>query len=236
MSSYLLKLNLSIFFLLVLFFIAQPLALQASSDFDGDGYIDEEEVAHGYSPYNPLPVKFEQSDMDGDGLSDYWEREFKTDPFLVDTDKDGYNDYQEIDQGFDPLATTSKRLSVGLEIDLKSQTMTYYLDSHPWKNWTVSTGRPGMFTPTGSFAIVNKSLKPWSKAYGLWMPYWLGLGGPGLRNGSIGIHELPVWPGGYREGENHLGQPVSHGCIRLGMGPAQYLYERVEVGTSVIIK
>lgn len=236
MNSYLLKLNSFIYFVLILFFIAQPLSLRAGYDFDGDGYTDEEEIANGYSPYNPEPIKFEQSDMDGDGLNDYWEREFKTDPFLADTDKDGYDDYQEIDKGFDPLSATGQRLAVSLEIDLKSQTMTYFLDNHPWQKWSVSTGRPGMSTPLGNFSIVNKSPKPWSKSYGLWMPYWLGLGGPGLRNGIIGIHELPVWPGGYREGENHLGQPVSHGCIRLGMGPAQYLYERAEVGTPVIIK
>ena len=59
------------------------------------------------------------------------------------------------------------------------------------------------------------------------MPYWLGLGG------GIGIHELPIWPNGYREGENHLGTPVSHGCIRLGLKNAVYIYERVTPGISV---
>jgi lipoprotein-anchoring transpeptidase ErfK/SrfK len=88
-----------------------------------------------------------------------------------------------------------------------------------------------MPTPRGTFKISNKSKKAWSKAYGLWMPYWLG-----LNKGRIGIHELPIWPSGYREGAGHLGKPISHGCIRLGIGPAQYLYERVATGTEVIIK
>ena len=61
------------------------------------------------------------------------------------------------------------------------------------------------------------------KAYGLWMPFWLG-----LDRGRIGIHELPVWPSGYREGEDHLGKAVSHGCIRLGVGSASiYLIELI---------
>ena len=62
------------------------------------------------------------------------------------------------------------------------------------------------------------------------MPYWLGMG-----TGRFGFHELPIWPSGYREGENHLGIAVSHGCIRLGIGPAEFLYNWVEVGTPVVI-
>jgi lipoprotein-anchoring transpeptidase ErfK/SrfK len=56
-----------------------------------------------------------------------------------------------------------------------------------------------------------------------------------LGTGSFGLHELPIWPNGYREGQDHLGIPVSHGCIRLGVGPAQFLYNWAEVGTPVII-
>jgi lipoprotein-anchoring transpeptidase ErfK/SrfK len=32
-----------------------------------------------------------------------------------------------------------------------------------------------------------------------------------------------------------LGIPVSHGCVRLGIGPAKQVYEWTEVGTPVII-
>ena len=49
------------------------------------------------------------------------------------------------------------------------------------------------------------------------------------------IHELPYWPGGYREGEEHLGIPVSHGCVRVGMGAAQNVYNFADIGTLVII-
>ena len=46
---------------------------------------------------------------------------------------------------------------------------------------------------------------------------------------------LPYWPSGYREGTNHLGIPVSHGCVRLGIGPAKTLYDWAEIGTTVAI-
>lgn len=43
-------------------------------------------------------------DSDGDGLSDFDEREKGTDPYNIDTDGDGYSDNQEIAGGYDPLA------------------------------------------------------------------------------------------------------------------------------------
>jgi len=60
------------------------------------------------------------------------------------------------------------------------------------------------------------------------MPYWLGLSAAG-----IGIHELPEWGKGKKESAADLGKAVSHGCIRLGVGPAKKLYDWAEVGTEV---
>jgi len=54
-------------------------------------------------------------------------------------------------------------------------------------------------------------------------------------NGPDYIHELPYWPNGYREGENHLGVKVSHGCVRLGIGPAKYVFDWAEIGTPVYV-
>jgi lipoprotein-anchoring transpeptidase ErfK/SrfK len=216
-----------------LFLIGQSVFAAADSnsvDSDADGYIDTEEIAHNYSPFSAEAVKADKSDLDSDGLSDYWEYQFKTDPAKADTDGDGYSDFKEIDGGFDPLSTSTKKLSRRIEINLKKQTLTYYVADQPWKKFSVSTGKASMPTPAGKYKIINKVPKAWSKAYQLWMPYWMGLG-----TGSFGIHELPLWPSGYREGESHLGKPVSHGCVRLGIGPAKYLYERVDVGTEVNI-
>ncbi len=202
-----------------------------SIDTDNDGYSDFQEIVAGYSPFNLQPVMLKDSDVDGDGLSDYFELLFETDPFNIDTDGDGYNDYVEIDYAYNPLSPEAKKLPQKVEIDLKSQTLLYYVNGHLWQAFTVSTGKPSMPTPTGEFTIVNKIKKAWSQAYGLWMPFWLG-----LDRGRIGIHELPVWPNGYREGENHLGKAVSHGCIRLGVGPAEYLFNRLDVGMKIFIK
>lgn len=88
-----------------------------------------------------------------------------------------------------------------------------------------------MWTPTGEFKVHNKNPRAWSRTYGLYMPYWMAF----VPSGKYGIHELPEWPGGYKEGANHLGTPVSHGCVRLGVGSAKAVYEWAEVGTPIVI-
>jgi lipoprotein-anchoring transpeptidase ErfK/SrfK len=54
-------------------------------------------------------------------------------------------------------------------------------------------------------------------------------------DGKYGLHELPEWPNGYKEGASHLGIPVSHGCVRLGVGAAVRVFNWVEIGTPVVI-
>jgi len=220
---------LFVFLLVSVFFEGETVF--ASLDTDNDGYSDEEEIRAGYSPYNKDRIKSGLSDVDGDGVSDYFEYLYKTNPFSPDTDDDGYSDFLEIDNAFNPLSNKPEKLSVRTEINLDKQTMSFFVASIKWREFKVSTGKPSMPTPTGEFRVTSKIENAWSRTYGLWMPFWLG-----LDRGGIGIHELPVWPGGYREGENHLGQAVSHGCIRLGVGAAQYIYNHLQIGDMVVIK
>ena len=116
-----------------------------------------------------------------------------------------------------------------IDISLSSQLLTIFEGTNQLGQYQVSTGKPSMPTPTGLRSVVDKNPRAWSSPYGLWMPWWNGIGG------GMGIHELPEWPGGYKEGENHLGTPVSHGCIRLGVGPAQTVYNWADIGTPVYI-
>lgn len=201
-----------------------------NSDTDGDSYSDFEEINTGFSPHNPAAIKLLDSDLDADGLSDAWEIKFKSNPTKFDSDGDGFGDGDEVEAGFDPVKSEGAKLDVSLRVDLSTQTMDYLLNGFVWKSFLVSTGKVSTPTLKGSFEILNKIERAWSKSYGLWMPYWMGINSPG-----IGIHELPVWPNGYREGEDHLGTPVSHGCIRLGLNSALYIYEHVEPKTKVLI-
>ena len=118
-----------------------------------------------------------------------------------------------------------------IDINLNSQIMTIFENGTVLDSYVISSGKKGMETPKGSFKIENKAPRPWSKAYGLFMPNWMAI----VASGKIGIHELPEWPGGYKEGQNHLGTPVSHGCVRLGVGASKKVYDWAEIGTPVVV-
>lgn len=126
-----------------------------------------------------------------------------------------------------PQITTGKYIDINLE----TQIMTTFQDGQLLDSYLISSGKRGMDTPKGQMQIYNKARRAYSKAYGLYMPYWMAIEADGKR----GLHELPEWPGGYKEGVNHLGIPVSHGCVRLGVGPAETVYNWAEIGTPVII-
>lgn len=126
-----------------------------------------------------------------------------------------------------PQITTGKYIDISLEF----QNLVIFEDGKALSAHLISSGKRRMETPQGEFRIENKTPRAWSKKYGLFMPYWMAF----LPSGQMGIHELPEWPGGYKEGRNHLGIPVSHGCVRLGIGDAKEVYEWAEIGTPVII-
>ncbi len=117
-----------------------------------------------------------------------------------------------------------------IEIDLSKQTLAAFEGSNQYMTARVSTGKWSMPTPTGTFSINNKNPRAYSRRYGLYMPWWMSFIGS-----EYGLHELPEWPNGTKEGESHLGTPVSHGCVRLGRGSAEQLYNWAQVGTIVYI-
>ena len=118
-----------------------------------------------------------------------------------------------------------------IDINLSSQMLSLFQDGALLDSYPVSTGRIGMETPRGTHAIANKSPRAWSRKYGVFLPYWMAI----TPNGVFGIHELPENPSGDREGANDLGIPVSHGCVRLDIGPAERVYNWAEIGTPVVV-
>jgi len=197
-------------------------------DTDGDGYNDSIELIFGFSPHNREAVTLDFNDYDQDGLTDRMELNFGTDLSQADTDGDGYTDGDEVLHAYDPLNRAVVKLEKRIEIDTTNQKMSNFLGGVRMNTYIISSGVNNS-TPRGHYTVVNKNPKAWS-SYGLWMPWWMG-----LDRGGIGIHELPVWPSGYVEGEDHLGKPVSHGCIRLGKVNSEYLYEWTPIGTKVFI-
>ena len=90
-------------------------------DTDGDGYSDQKEIKNNYSPYNSKAVKLDKNDADKDGLNDSLELKFKTDPLNPDSDSDGYKDGEVVYWGYNPLSSSTKKLSQQIIINLKTQ-------------------------------------------------------------------------------------------------------------------
>jgi hypothetical protein len=103
----------------------------------------------------------------------------------------------------------------------------------------IATGMAAYPTPTGNFRIVTKQRNPW------WYPPaadWAkgakpvppGPGNPlgtrwmGLNVGAVGIHGTPD--------AASIGYSASHGCIRMRISNAEWLFERVRIGTPVFIR
>src|SRR3989338_7758665 len=115
-------------------------------------------------------------------------------------------------------------------IDLSEQKLKYFRDGFAIFDESISSGTDFYPTPVGQYQILSKSPLAYSYTYGLYMPFWMNF------YANYGIHELPYWPSGYREGESHLGTKVSHGCVRLGLGAAEKLYNLATIGTKVYIE
>ena len=120
-------------------------------------------------------------------------------------------------------------------VDISDQKLTLYENGHPISVRAVSTGKRSMPTPLGTFYTRNKIQTAYSRAYGLYMEYWMAFS----PDGRYGIHSLPYWRlkngGRLYEGANHLGTPVSHGCIRQSLANAKSLFDWAPIGTPVHI-
>lgn len=106
------------------------------------------------------------------------------------------------------------------------------------RRFRIATGTWQYPTPLGGFSIVTKQRHPWwypppsDWARGL-SPVPPGPGNPlgtrwmGLSASRVGIHGTPD--------AASVGYSASHGCIRMYVPDAEWLFERVEVGTTVFI-
>ena len=102
-----------------------------------------------------------------------------------------------------------------IRVDKSTQQMTVSVDGTPRYHFTVSTGRPGLGTPSGTFHPERMELTWFSKKYyNSPMPH------------SIFFHAGFAIHGSYEI--DALGGPASHGCIRLHPDNAATLYGLVE--------
>jgi lipoprotein-anchoring transpeptidase ErfK/SrfK len=136
-----------------------------------------------------------------------------------------------------PVATST---TIGPVIVIKrsSNLLTLYRGDRYVRQFHVATGQAAYPTPLGHFEVVVKYRNPW------WYPppdpwaagekptppgpgnplgtRWMGLSAPG-----VGIHGTPD--------SASVGYSLSHGCIRMYISDAEWLFDHVDVGTQVFI-
>lgn len=116
-----------------------------------------------------------------------------------------------------------------IDVDLTIQKLCMVEGPNVAGCFIISSGKPGMATPTGTYLISEKNPRHWSSRYHMWLPYW-----QRFIDEGYGIHELPE-TNTWKETDAHLGTPVSHGCVRLGVGPAETVYNFTSIGTPIYI-
>jgi len=114
------------------------------------------------------------------------------------------------------FAAAPARADLLIQVDKATQQMTVSADGELLYTWPVSTGRDGYDTPNGAFNPLwmdrDHRSEEWDDAP---MPYSMFFTKQG--HAIHGTFEV-----------RHLGQPVSHGCVRLSVKNASILWELVK--------
>jgi len=117
-------------------------------------------------------------------------------------------------------------------------TLKLYNSHRLGRTFRVATGQAIYPTPAGVWRIVDKQRNPWWRppasawARGL-KPVPPGPGNPlgtrwmGLDASGVGIHGT--------DAPASIGYSLSHGCIRMQIPDAEWLFEHVQLGTPVVI-
>jgi lipoprotein-anchoring transpeptidase ErfK/SrfK len=120
-----------------------------------------------------------------------------------------------------------------------SHELTLYRRATFVRQFPVATGQSTYPTPLGRFQIVTKWRDPWwyPPAGSAWAAgeqpvppgpsnplgtRWMGLSAP-----YVGIHGTP--------NAASIGYSASHGCIRMRIPDAEWLFDHVDIGTTVFI-
>lgn len=128
------------------------------------------------------------------------------------------------------------RLQVGIVhtrivVDLSQRRLTLYRDGRPVLRAPAAIGSPATPTPIGRFYVNQRLIPPDPR--GPWGPGAIGISAHSdalrhwVQGGPIAIH-----------GTNEpfsIGQPASHGCVRLDNRVLQQLFSQTPAGTPVVI-
>lgn len=128
-----------------------------------------------------------------------------------------------------PTVVTTPEDAKSVLVDLSQQRLYAFERGRLVRTFLVSTGTSRFPTPVMNVAVRQKvPVKTYRWSYGVNNPNNYNL--PGVKwnlqiNGPYYIHHA-YW-------HNNFGNPMSHGCINVGGGDAEWIYNWVDVGTKV---
>ena len=124
---------------------------------------------------------------------------------------------------------------VWIYVSTKQQKVYFHGNGHVIYTMICSTGKPSSPTPKGTYHIqAQRGLSFYNAASGEGAHYWVSWKGHGIYL----FHSVPVNRSGkYIPSEaEKLGTPASHGCVRLTVADAHWVYQHVPYGMKVVIK
>jgi lipoprotein-anchoring transpeptidase ErfK/SrfK len=119
-----------------------------------------------------------------------------------------------------------------LRVSLSKRALTVIEAGRVVRRFAVAVGRPSAPTPTGRFAVTDRLLT--SDPSG---PYGCCI----LALSAHSPHAIQGWTGGDRIAIHStpdtasIGQPVSHGCVRVTLAEGRWLMTHVPLGTPTLI-
>ncbi len=121
-----------------------------------------------------------------------------------------------------------------VEVDIAQQRVRVWKEGDLLREMVASTGLPESPTPTGVFKLENRGRFFFSKKYGQGGYWWVSF----LNRGEYLFHSVPTDEKGriIPEEAKKLGQPASHGCVRLSLEDAKWFYDHMPEGTPVVIR
>lgn len=128
-----------------------------------------------------------------------------------------------------------------VRVNVRTNYSTFYRMGRPVAKWKIASARPGKETPTGIFAIHAKDVcPPWTKN-GVTIPGCapdnpLGRKALWFHSSFIyGMHGVDAGNIGSVTASNPRDRDRSSGCVRNHPSNIEWLYQRVEVGTPVVV-
>lgn len=140
-----------------------------------------------------------------------------------------FDDELNVEEGKDIDFSSSEDFMI--EVDLSRQIVLVYYNGMLIKEMICSGGTQLTPTPIGEFSTTEKVYYQWVAKFGVGAYYWIRFYKDYL------FHSVPFSEDGEMIEEEHskLGTPASHGCIRLKLDEAKWLYEKLPSGVRVSI-